>query len=137
MALERVVVDAAVRSLRPDFAVLALAVSPVTAAALLLPIYVVSDVFGIWAYRRHYNRRLLAILVPATTLGIGIGWFTAAMVPVWAVTLLIGAIGVAFTANAWLKRDNAAPPRPADVLPVTCEPWPWSSLAWVSLSTKS
>ncbi|HMO71854.1 MAG TPA: sulfite exporter TauE/SafE family protein, partial [Paracoccaceae bacterium] len=32
--------------------VLSLAISPVTAAGLLLPIYVLSDLFGIWAYRR-------------------------------------------------------------------------------------
>ena len=32
--------------------VLSLATSPVRAAALLLPIYVVTDMFGLWAYRR-------------------------------------------------------------------------------------
>ena len=32
--------------------VLALVISPLRAAALLLPIYVVTDMLGLWAYRR-------------------------------------------------------------------------------------
>ena len=38
---------------------LALVISPVTAAGLLLPVYVVSDVFGLMAYRRSFDRRVL------------------------------------------------------------------------------
>ena len=49
---------------------LAMVLPPVTAAGLLLPVFVVTDMFGLYAYRRHYNRRLLLILIPATTLGI-------------------------------------------------------------------
>ncbi|MCB2152665.1 MAG: sulfite exporter TauE/SafE family protein, partial [Rhodobacteraceae bacterium] len=47
--------------------VLSLVISPVTAAGLLLPVYVVSDMFGLWAYRRAVDRRVLAIMIPATT----------------------------------------------------------------------
>ena len=43
-------------------------------AGLLLPIYVVSDIFGLWAYRHAFDRRVLAILVPGTTLGVGLGY---------------------------------------------------------------
>ena len=95
--------------------VMSLAISPVTAAAMLLPIYVVSDVFGIMAYRRHFDRRLLAILAPAMTLGVAIGWLTAAVVPERLTTLLIGVIGASFCAHAWATRNDDLPPRPADV----------------------
>ena len=61
--------------------VLALAMSPVTAAGLLLPVYVLSDMFGLYAYRRAFDRRVLAILMPATTLGVALGWATASVVP--------------------------------------------------------
>jgi len=97
--------------------VLSLAISPVTAAGLLLPVYVVSDVFGLWAYRHAFDRRVLAILVPATTLGIGLGWATAALVPERAVTGLVGLIGVAYALNLILRGDPSGPARRARVLP--------------------
>ncbi|TBW35093.1 sulfite exporter TauE/SafE family protein [Siculibacillus lacustris] len=95
--------------------VLALAVSPLQAAGLLLPIFVVSDWFGLWAYRREYSARNLAILIPASIAGVGVGWATAAWIPEAAVTLLVGLIGVAFTADRIRVRGRVSAPRPADV----------------------
>jgi len=95
--------------------VLALAMPPLRAAGLLLPIYVVSDMFGLWAYRRDFDRRNLVILVPASIVGIGVGWATASWVSEDAVTLLVGAIGVIFCVDLWLKRHKALPPKNADV----------------------
>jgi uncharacterized protein len=46
--------------------ILSLSVSPVRAAAILLPIFVVTDMVGLWAYRREFDRRNLLILVPAS-----------------------------------------------------------------------
>ena len=54
--------------------ILSLVISPLAAAGLLLPVYLVSDAFGLWAYRKSFNRRVLAILIPAGLIGIGIGW---------------------------------------------------------------
>jgi uncharacterized membrane protein YfcA len=95
--------------------VLALVISPLTAAALLLPIYVVTDMFGLWAYRRQFSGRNLAILAPAAIVGIGFGWATASMVSEETVTLLVGAIGLAYCADLWRKRHRDLPPRRADV----------------------
>jgi uncharacterized membrane protein YfcA len=92
---------------------LALFMSPVTAAGLLLPVYVISDMFGVWAYRREFSGRNLAILIPAATLGIGIGWATASLVTDAEVMLIVGLIGLAFCLIRWLGRAGAA--RPADV----------------------
>ncbi len=83
--------------------VLALAMSPVAAAGLLLPVYVASDMVGLYAYRRAYDRRVLAILAPAALIGIGLGWLTAAIVPEWLVTGIVGAIGVAFALTLLLR----------------------------------
>ena len=44
---------------------MALTMNPLMAAGLLLPVYVASDMFGLWVYRRHFDGRLLAILIPA------------------------------------------------------------------------
>ena len=95
--------------------VLSLATSPVRAAALLLPIYVVTDMFGLWAYRHNFDRRNLKILIPATTLGICIGWATASIVSERLVTLLVGVIGLSFCLNYWLAGLRRNEPRRADV----------------------
>jgi uncharacterized membrane protein YfcA len=95
--------------------VLALATSPVHAAGLLLPIFVVTDMFGLWAYRREFDRRNLMILIPATTLGVGIGWATASIVPEWLVTLIVGLIGLSFSLHYWWRGRHAVTSHPADV----------------------
>lgn len=95
--------------------VLALATSPLHAAGLLLPIFVVTDLFGLWAYRREFDRRNLMILIPATTVGVGIGWATATIVSEDLVTLIVGLIGLAFSLNYWLRGRHATAPHPADV----------------------
>ncbi len=56
---------------------LALVMPPVAAATLLLPVYIVSDWVGLWAYRHEFSKRNLAILLPAMVLGVGLGWATA------------------------------------------------------------
>jgi uncharacterized membrane protein YfcA len=95
--------------------VLALATSPVHAAGLLLPIFVVTDLFGLWAYRREFDRRNLMILIPASILGIAIGWATASIVPERLVTLIVGLIGVAFSLNYLLRARHRVAPHAADV----------------------
>lgn len=83
--------------------ILSLVVSPLAAAGLLLPVYLVSDWFGLWAYRHSYDRRVLTILIPAGLLGVGLGW---AVIP-WIdgsipggeriVTGIVGVIGTVFS----------------------------------------
>ncbi len=97
--------------------VMALVISPVTAAGLLLPVYIVSDLFGLYAYRQSFDRRVLAILLPGAIAGIGVGWATATIVPEAAVTLLVGLIGVVFAASLILRRPAAAIPKRAEVGP--------------------
>lgn len=95
--------------------VLALATSPVHAAGLLLPIFVVTDLFGLWLYRREFDRRNLVILIPASILGVAVGWATASIVSESLVTLIVGLIGIAFSLNYWLRTRHAVTPHPADV----------------------
>ncbi len=96
---------------------LALVMHPVAAAGLLLPVYIVSDMFGLYAYRHAFDRRVLAILAPAATIGVGLGWATAALVPEWLVTGLIGLIGTAFALRLLLRRGPEGPARKAKVGP--------------------
>lgn len=59
--------------------ILSLVMSPVQAAAVLLPVFVVSDMFGLIAYRRHWDRRVVACLMP----GAVAGWRWAGPPPAW------------------------------------------------------
>jgi uncharacterized membrane protein YfcA len=95
--------------------ILALTTSPVYAAALMLPILVASDMYGLWSYRKEFDARNLRILIPAGVLGIAIGWATASLVTDRAVGLVVGVVGVAFCINAWRRRHHPLTPKPADV----------------------
>lgn len=97
--------------------VMALVMSPVLAAGLLLPVYVVSDMFGLYAYRHAFDRRVLAIVLPGAVAGIGFGWATASVVPEAAVTLLVGGIGLAFALVLVLRKAALAEPKRAEVAP--------------------
>ena len=96
---------------------LALVLPPVMAAGLLLPVFVVTDMFGLYAYRRQFNPRLLKILIPATTAGVTLGWATASSVPEWLVTGLVGIIGMVFTMNLLLRKPPEGPGKSAHVAP--------------------
>jgi uncharacterized membrane protein YfcA len=81
--------------------ILSLSMSPVLAAVLLLPIYVLSDVVGVWLYRRDFSGDNLKILIPAGFAGVLVGWATAAYVSDQMVSLVIGVLGIGFCLNTW------------------------------------
>ncbi len=91
---------------------MALTISPVTAAGILLPIYIVSDIGGLIAFRRSFDRRVLTTMLPGAMLGIGLGWATAHIVNDMVVMLIVGLIGFAFALNALIRRDVGTPRAP-------------------------
>ena len=70
--------------------IMALVISPLQAAGIMLPILIVMDVVALIAYRGRADWKCLTILVPAAIIGIGIGWATAAYVNDAFVLFLIG-----------------------------------------------
>jgi len=75
---------------------MALSISPVQAAAILLPILIVMDTVSLWSWRSHRDIRTLTIMVPGALIGIGIGWATAAWVTVPMIRLIVGAVALWF-----------------------------------------
>lgn len=93
---------------------LSLVMSPVAAAGLMLPVYVISDWFGLYAYRKEFDRRVLLIACVSMTVGVGLGWATARLIPEAAVTVLVGVISVAFALNQLLRRNVETEPKRAE-----------------------
>ncbi|WP_370576390.1 MULTISPECIES: sulfite exporter TauE/SafE family protein [unclassified Paracoccus (in: a-proteobacteria)] len=94
--------------------ILSLAMSPVQAAGLLLPVYVVSDAFGLIAYRRHWDRRVVTRLLPGAVAGVALGWATASLVDDAWVGGIVGVIGAWFAVMTLLRPapEDAAPREP-------------------------
>jgi len=106
--------------------VLSMQISPVKAASLLLPIFVITDVVSVWLYRKQFSARNLKILIPSAIAGVLFGWATAAYMPDRLIGLLIGLLGMVFCLNAWLQRSaHEAPAR----IPPTSHGIFWGALA--------
>ena len=90
---------------------LSLAVSPVQAAALLLPILIAMDWWRSGHGASMATWTTLKILLPGALIGIAIGWATSAYVPRDALRLIIGAMTVLFVLryvyNLWPGRGGA------------------------------
>ncbi|HLW93198.1 MAG TPA: sulfite exporter TauE/SafE family protein [Roseiarcus sp.] len=97
---------------------MSLVISPVKAAAIMLPILIVQDWVSIWAFRRDWEKRNLLILIPASLIGIGAGWLLAAQVSEGLVRLAVGLISVGFVAYmVWRSWGGEPKPTKAEVAP--------------------
>jgi len=105
--------------------ILSLTMSPLVAAILLLPIYILSDVVSVWLYRREYSLDNIRLLIPAGILGVLIGWATASFVSDRMVSVLIGLMGITFCLYQWTKKTTKQIPAPVNIR---------KGLAWGTLS---
>jgi uncharacterized protein len=99
--------------------IMSLAISPVQAAAITLPILIVQDWVGVYAFRREVDKRNLAILMPAAALGVVLAWLMAAKVNEDVVRLAVGLVAVCFVVLTLVREHLLAATRPtrADVAP--------------------
>jgi uncharacterized membrane protein YfcA len=89
---------------------LALVISPVQAAAILLPLLIVQDFVGVWAFRKSWDRGTLTLLIPSAAVGIVLGYLLAAKVSTTAVLAALGAISMIFAGyRLWLSRGGRVP----------------------------
>lgn len=80
---------------------MSLVIDPREAAAILLPILCVMDIFAVWNFRKSFDTRHLKILIPAGIAGIIIASFLMERLSEDAIRLIIGVIAVAFCLNYW------------------------------------
>src|SRR3954470_3007672 len=104
---------------------MALVISSVQAAAIMLPILIAQDVVTVWAYRRAWDGRNLAILLPGAVLGIGLGYLLAAKVSDAAVAFAVGAISIAFAVRRLVVERRGAP---EPTKPGVAAGWFWGTI---------
>jgi hypothetical protein len=80
---------------------------PVRAAAILLPILIAQDVVAVAAFRKSWDRSVLAAMLPGAAVGIGLGYLLAAKISSSAVMAVLGAISILFGAyRLWAERGG-------------------------------
>jgi uncharacterized membrane protein YfcA len=94
--------------------ILSLAVSPVQAAGITLPILVLSDIVAVASYWGVWDKRVLAIMLPGALVGVAIGWWTASWVGEAEIRLILGLVSVAFALNYWIRTRREVTPRQPD-----------------------
>ena len=92
--------------------IMALVISPVQAAGIVLPILVLSDIIAVVSYRKLYDLPTLKITLPAAVIGVGIGWAAAATVTEDQTRLIVGLVSVLFALNFWFR--HRLKPKPHD-----------------------
>jgi uncharacterized membrane protein YfcA len=95
--------------------IMALSLSPVQAAAIMLPILVVMDMVGLWAYRGKADWTILRIMIPAACLGIGLGWLMADLLSAELIRLAVGLTALAFVFDyvlGKLKKNGSGQEQP-------------------------
>jgi uncharacterized membrane protein YfcA len=91
--------------------ILSLVMSPVQAAALLLPVLLMMDGVSLWAWRGWFDRATLWHTLPGAAMGIAVGGLTAAYTPEAMVRLLVGVVALGFVLRMAIAR-RAGPVAP-------------------------
>src|SRR6478609_11778158 len=82
---------------------LAIIMSPLEAAAILLPIILVQDVVSVWVYRRVWDPWNLKVMIPGCVIGVGAAWLLAAYVSDGAIRLVVGLIALGLVSYTFLR----------------------------------
>ena len=83
---------------------MAVFISPVAAAAIMLPILCVIDIFNIWGYRRDFHKGNLIALLPGSIIGIAIGALTFRHVDDNMIRLILGGFSLIFSLTYFLQQ---------------------------------
>ena len=102
---------------------MALAIPPSQAAAIMLPILCVMDLPAIHAYFGRWDKAQMRIIIPAGLLGIVVGTLTFRYLNESWLRILLGSLSIGFILNSLRKKNpDAAPPTRANG-------WFWCSIS--------
>ena len=86
---------------------LALQISPLRGAVIMLPILMIQDVVSVWAYWRKWDWANLKIMLPGALAGIAAGYLLAAHVSDAAFKLALGVVSLVFGARYLLSAAHS------------------------------
>lgn len=104
---------------------MALVISPMQAAGIMLPILCVMDITGFRIWADRCDRGLLLRLLPGALIGILLGSLSFHFVSEAMLKLMVGGLALAFTLNHWFKGLLRSPLRLPDAGSATL----WSGLS--------
>lgn len=87
---------------------MALVISPIQAAGIMLPILIVMDWVSVWSYRKHWDKRILWLTLPGAVAGIAAGGLLAGYVDDQFVRVCVGIIAVGFPLYVFFKPKGQA-----------------------------
>jgi uncharacterized protein len=88
----------------------ALVISPLQAAVILLPLLLAQDALTIYSYRDSFDKVALKLMLPASFIGLFMGYITAQWLNVDMLKIMISFIAVVFCLYHWFgknKNDDA------------------------------
>jgi len=86
---------------------MALVISPVQAAAILLPILCVMDLVALWKFRGKWVWPELRVLLPASLVGILVGTLLFEHMSASVVRLIVGVVAITFTLHFWINKRRS------------------------------
>ncbi len=104
---------------------IALIVPAPQAAAIMLPILCAMDLAALWAYRGHWSRPNMKIILPGGLAGVILGALTFRYVSDAGLKLLLGIVALGFLAQRWLSASS----RPKATVPSAGQGYFWSGMA--------
>jgi len=87
---------------------ISLQTSPVYAAAIMLPILCLMDIFTVQKFWQKWNKQELINCIPAAIAGVIIGGLTASWFSADWLKIMVGVIAVGFTLNSWPQKPHQA-----------------------------
>jgi len=81
---------------------MSLAISPIQAAAIALPILCVMDLFGLYVFRGRWDRQTLTLAITGAVFGVVLGGLTFQYLSVSHLRLMLGVIALVFALQFWL-----------------------------------
>ena len=103
--------------------VMSIVMSPIQAAAILLPILLIMDFIAIYIYWNKWKKELLKIILPASIIGIVIGSLTFQYTSENKIRIIVGTISILFVLISLLQKKNFL------LKPTNSKGYFWSSIA--------
>ncbi len=98
--------------------IFAMAIDPLQAAAIMLPILIAQDAVSVWAFRHSWDRTVMLVMLPGMIAGVALGYVYATAVSEAAILGTLGGISILFGVHRlWAEREGAI------VLPSNTPKW--------------